>query len=216
MHLVMFDIDGTLVDSAGFDADLYVEAVHRVLGVQIDRHWDAYEHVSDSGILAQVLHEPRFDAGRVELAARVQECFVALVRAYLADQPAAVREIAGAGRLIERLLAAPDVRVAVATGGWEPTARLKLEHVGIDTRRLAMASSSDAMARAEIMRLAAERAMQGAALERATYFGDGPWDRRASAELGYDFIGVGAALRDGVVYPDLGRTDEILARLGVS
>ena len=24
MHLVMFDIDGTLVDSAGFDSELYV------------------------------------------------------------------------------------------------------------------------------------------------------------------------------------------------
>jgi len=31
MHLVMFDIDGTLVDSAGFDCELYVEAVRSVL-----------------------------------------------------------------------------------------------------------------------------------------------------------------------------------------
>ena len=55
MHLVMFDIDGTLVDSAGFDSELYVEAVRSVLNVEIDSDWNAYEHVSDSGILEEVL-----------------------------------------------------------------------------------------------------------------------------------------------------------------
>jgi hypothetical protein len=35
--------------------------------------------------------------------------------------------------------------------------------------------------------------MQGTAFSRATYFGDGPWDRRASEQLGYDFIAVGKA-----------------------
>ena len=44
------------------------------------------------------------------------------------------------------------------------------------------------------MQLAAQRAMQGTAFSRATYFGDGPWDRRASEQLGYDFIAVGKAV----------------------
>ena len=38
MHLVMFDIDGTLVDSAGFDSELYEEAVRSVLDVEIGYH----------------------------------------------------------------------------------------------------------------------------------------------------------------------------------
>ena len=41
MHLVMFDIDGTLVDSAGFNAKLYVEAVRGVLNVDIDSDWNS-------------------------------------------------------------------------------------------------------------------------------------------------------------------------------
>ena len=57
MHLVMFDIDGTLVDSAGFEGDFYAEAVESVLNVRVNRNWDVYEHVSDSGILEQVLRE---------------------------------------------------------------------------------------------------------------------------------------------------------------
>ena len=111
MHLVMFDIDGTLVDSAGFDAELYVEAVSSVLNVEIDSDWNVYEHVSDSGILAEVLRRGWPDSEHAELAARVQERFVALVADYLRRAPGAVREIAGAKRLVDRLLRLPNVRV---------------------------------------------------------------------------------------------------------
>src|SRR5262245_7890681 len=133
MQLVMFDIDGTLVDSAGFDTELYVEAVRSVLNVEIDSDWNTYEHVSDSGILEQVLRGVRPVSEHPSLAAQVQERFVALVGDYLRRAPAAVREIAGAKRLVERLLELPNVRVGVATGGWERTAKLKLAHVGIST-----------------------------------------------------------------------------------
>ncbi|HVJ29425.1 MAG TPA: haloacid dehalogenase-like hydrolase [Gammaproteobacteria bacterium] len=214
MHLVMFDIDGTLVDSAGFDAELYVEAVRSVLNVSIHSDWDAYEHVSDSGILEQVLRTVRPDSEHATLAARVQERFVALVRDYLRRAPGAVREIAGAKLLIERLLGLPNVRVGVATGGWEPTAKLKLAHVGIGTERIGFASSSDAPVRTDIMQLAAQRALHGAKCARATYFGDGAWDRRASAELGWDFVAVGAGVAHAVAYADLRATDAILSRLG--
>src|SRR5262245_19051276 len=214
MHLVMFDIDGTLVDSAGFDTELYVEAVSSVLNVEIDSDWNAYEHVSDSGILEEVLRRVRPDSEHADLAARVQERFIALVSDYLRRAPDAVREIAGAKRLVERLLGLPNVRVGVATGGWEPTAKLKLAQVGIGTERLGFASSSDARARADIMRLAAQRAMHGATFGRATYFGDGAWDRRASDELGYDFIALGGGIAHPVAYADLRDTDAILSHLG--
>ena len=215
MHLVMFDIDGTLVDSAGFDADLYAQAVEGVLKIAIDRNWDAYEHVSDSGILEQLLRDSRFDSDRTALAARVQQQFVGLVRDYLRRDSAAVREVAGAKRLVERLLVLPNVRVAIATGGWEPTARLKLQHVGIDVSGVGFASSSDARARTGIMRLAAQRALGGAPFKRATYFGDGAWDRRASAELGYAFVAVGRGVPHPVAYDDLTDVEAIVGQLRI-
>ena len=63
------------------------------------------------------------------------------------------------------------------------------------------------------MRLAAQRALRGNTLARATYFGDGAWDLRASAALGYDFIAVGGAVAHSVAYADLHDTEAILARL---
>jgi phosphoglycolate phosphatase-like HAD superfamily hydrolase len=184
-----------------------------VTGVVLDQRWGRYEHVSDSGILEQVLRDERFDRDRDVLAARVQEQFVGRVRDYLDSEANAVREIVGAKALIERLRALPNVRVAVATGGWERTARMKLEHVGIDVDRLGFASSSDAPARTQIMRLAGERALRGVLPKRATYFGDGPWDRQASTELGYDFIAVGRGVSHPVAFDDFSDSDAILERL---
>ena len=215
MHLVMFDIDGTLVDSAGFEGDFYAEAVESVLNVRVNRNWDVYEHVSDSGILEQVLREAVLDGDRAELAACVQRRFVGNVSAFLADNPAALREIEGAKRLVERLLALPGVRVAVATGGWQETARLKLRLVGIDPERLAFASSSDALARTEIMQLAARRAMQGTAVQPRHVFRrrrlGSPCQRAARLRFHRGRQGVAHTH----AYDDLRDTDTILARLEV-
>jgi phosphoglycolate phosphatase-like HAD superfamily hydrolase len=211
----MFDIDGTLVDSAGFETRLYVEAVRSILNVEIDSDWNRYEHVSDSGILSEVLNRSEFDGDFSDCVARVQRQFVGLIRDHLRRSPETVREIAGAKRLVDRLLELPHVRVGIATGGWEPTAKLKLAHVGIDVGRVGFASSSDALARTDIMELAAQRALRGSAYTRATYFGDGAWDRRASATLGYDFVAVGSAVPHPVTYADLRETDDILTELGL-
>ena len=55
VHLVMFDIDGTLVDSDEFDGALYAQAVQSVLGADVDTTWSSYENVTDSGILEEIL-----------------------------------------------------------------------------------------------------------------------------------------------------------------
>lgn len=118
-------------------------------------------------------------------------------------------------RLIERLSRQPEVRVAIATGGWYETATLKLRYVGIDPARLALATGSDAVARTAIMRLAQVRAAGDEAFRRVTYFGDGPWDQRASAELGYDFVAVGRGVEHAVRFDDLADHAAIAALLGI-
>ena len=57
---VIFDIDGTLVESSGFEDNLYVAAVRDVLGdVCIRKTWNTYSHVTDTGILRQIMEENR-------------------------------------------------------------------------------------------------------------------------------------------------------------
>jgi len=56
---VMFDIDGTLVESYDVDSKLFVESVYEVTGLSIDANWGRYRNVTDSGILQEKNSECR-------------------------------------------------------------------------------------------------------------------------------------------------------------
>jgi beta-phosphoglucomutase-like phosphatase (HAD superfamily) len=215
-HIVMFDIDGTLVDSVGFDSRCYAETMRSVLDVEVDDTWRPYRHVTDTGILEELLASREFDRPLDELRATAKQKFIAAIRARFASDPVAVREIAGAKALFEHLARLPGVRVAIATGGWAETARLKLAAIGIDPDAVALATSSDRMERVRIMQLAEERALGGVAPKSRTYFGDGAWDKRASAELGYRFIGVGRAVEHDPRFDDFRNRDAVLGCLGLA
>lgn len=215
MQLVCFDIDGTLVDSADVDGTLYADSVRAVLGIELDSDWSRFENVSDSGILHELVERHLPPSSRKAAAEEVRSQFVSNTRAHFAANPHSVREIPGARALVEALLQSPEVAVGIATGGWKETAALKLRAIGLEPDRIAMATSTDAMRRTEIMRLAESRATNGERVAKRTYFGDGVWDQQAARELGYAFIGVGAAVDHNIVFPDLRDLDAILARLGV-
>ena len=103
---VIFDIDGTLVDSTEFEGRLYVAAVLEVLGrVSIRSNWSDYEHVSDSGILRQICHENGLSASRCER--RVRARFGELVSEHLRQQ-GSCQPLPGALRLFDELRNTPD------------------------------------------------------------------------------------------------------------
>jgi phosphoglycolate phosphatase-like HAD superfamily hydrolase len=211
----MFDIDGTLVDSMGFDAELYARAVRAELGadVAIDETWRSYRNVTDSGILEEILAQRDFGLPAEELEARIRRRFAALVRDYLEKNAHTLREMPGAKALVETLLATPGVRVAIATGGWAETALMKLRAVALPFDSLALATSSDARERTRIMQIAEARALAGAVPRRRTYVGDGAWDQRASRELGYEFVAVGNAVAHEPRFDDFSDRDAVLARV---
>jgi phosphoglycolate phosphatase-like HAD superfamily hydrolase len=213
----MFDIDGTLVDSMRVDSHLYARAVRETLGgdVYIDETWRPYTHVTDSGILDEILAQHRFEEPLDELRSSVKRRFVELVRDHLDAGTSILREIRGATALLQELRARPEVRVAIATGGWAETALMKLAAIGVSVDGIGFASSSDAHERTKIMELAAERALRGVVPMTRTYLGDGAWDQRASAELGYRFIAIGRALEHEPRFDDYMDRDAVLACLVV-
>ena len=52
-------ITSTLVNSNGFDSEFYAQAIRELVGVDVDRTWQSYRHVTDSGILAGILEQHR-------------------------------------------------------------------------------------------------------------------------------------------------------------
>lgn len=215
VDLVMFDIDGTLVDSTGFDGRIYAETVDDVLGIVVDRDWSTYPHVTDGGLLDEIMLRNGIADPDGSRHAAVKREFVSRIAGYIRGDPESVREIAGAVALLASLRRRNDCRVAIATGGWFETASLKLRAAGFDLDGVALASSCDAHRRTEIMQIAAGRAIGGLEPRRRTYFGDGAWDRRACAELGWDFVAVGGGVPHPVAFGCFTDRDAILGCLGL-
>ncbi len=215
LHLVVFDIDGTLVDSYGFDAALYADAIRQALGINIDTDWARYTNATDSGILDQVIEENEVEEDRETIQEKVQCEFTRLTESYIEQNASAVREIPGANAFIEHLQQIEDVALAIATGGWESTAKLKLRAIGLDPHKFALATASDAISRMEIIEIVAERSLRGRKAARKTYFGDGLWDKRASEALGYEFIGVGNRVDHHATFLDYRNVEKICTHLGV-
>ena len=187
---VIFDVDGTLIDSHAFDDELYGRALREVLGeVFIRPAWSDYEHVTDTGILREVCRENRLDIRAHE--GPVRRRFGELVAAYL-SRPNACRAIDGGVALFESLRRQPGVHVGIATGGWTHTALMKLQAASYEVQGVVLASADDAFARTEILEIARARLPHS---DRVVYVGDGEWDRKACELLGWPFVGIGERLR---------------------
>ncbi len=191
MHAVIFDIDGTLLQSASIDDDLYKESVHSVLGpVRFRLTLADYEFVTDAGILSQVLKDNSI-APRSDLVETVVARFVNLLECHIrASGP--FDEVPGARRLIGELQASKNHAVAIATGGWRESAELKLKTAGFDLTGVPLATSSESFDRCEIMSIALSRL--GREFQSVSYYGDGIWDRDACLALGWRFFPVGSEL----------------------
>lgn len=188
---ILFDIDGTLIESMAVDTELYFSSIAEVLGpVRIRDRLSDYEHVTDSGILAQLLD----DNGRARdsaVIAAVKSVFVEKIAQHI-EREGPFATIDGAIEFVAAVRESTDKRVAIATGGWRASALLKLESAGFDVDGIPLASGDDSLSRTEIMRAAL--AGIGDDVGSVTYFGDADWDERACRSLGWHFVAVGPGL----------------------
>jgi len=188
---IVFDVDGTLIDSDGFDVACFVEAVKEVLGdVVFQDDWRRYKHATDAGILSQIFEENGL-ASSPALVTEVRDAFGVRVKSYL-EAGGACAPVPGAREAVARLRE-QGMGVGVATGGWSHTARMKLDRAGIPCDGLPLTSSDDFQDRVRIMGECLRKL--GGDPGRAIYVGNGDWDRRATLEAGWAFIGIGPLLK---------------------
>ena len=199
MHLVMFDIDGTLTQTNAADTSCYVRAICEVLKVEkIDSDWHNYQHVTDSGIATELLRRRNHRTTNSTELSQICDRFVDMLDQTFERDQSLCREVPGAGRVLKTLRARADIVIALATGGWERSARLKLRRAGIDVTGLAIATADDAIERDRIMQIARDRAAglcESAQFQSITYIGDGLWDWQASQRMDVAFIGIGSDAR---------------------
>lgn len=188
LHHVMFDVDGTLVQSYDFDARCFIDAVKEVLNVAIDSNWSRYKHVTDTGIVDEIIDLNNLGNRKDKLREEIKHTFVRKIAKRIKEKPA--QEVPGASSFLSRLNSMDNIALSIATGGWYESALLKLNSAGISVSHIPMASSNDHFSRTEIMKIARSRAYTDDTI-KCTYFGDAAWDKKACHELGYNFVLVG-------------------------
>jgi phosphoglycolate phosphatase-like HAD superfamily hydrolase len=217
--LLIFDLDGTLCVSSAIDNDCYQDACRRVLGIdRIDTDWAHYPDATDPVIGRTLIHrhlpQAACNAELVESTLRqLHDVFVDLIRSRMTprdstpapgvvdllleiDERIGTHADANANAAASGNTDALPLHAAVATGGWRPSAELKLRTAGIDlSASVPLRTSSDTPQRVDIIRAAWSAAEQAARTQyppdAVTYFGDGIWDAAATRQLGINFIGVG-------------------------
>jgi phosphoglycolate phosphatase-like HAD superfamily hydrolase len=192
-QLAIFDIDGTLTDTAGVDDDCYRETIAEALGVApsaID--WSGAAHVTDSEIFRWLSQVHGRDEPDERVMARARARFVERLSVQLSAAPTRFSSIRGAGTML-RDLPQRDWCVAFATGGWGPSALLKLRVAEITLDEAVFACADDARTRADIVRLARDRAesFYERHFDRVVSVGDGVWDVQTAAALRLPFVGIG-------------------------
>ncbi len=191
MDAVIFDIDGTLLQSDANDDALYLAAVRDVLGnVDLRPSWGMYTQFTAAGILAEILNDNAIDA-TLERVAAVRDRFVTSVHRHVSEH-GPFAEIPGAKAFVQRPHDSTTHRVAYATGSWRGSALLKLSISGFPVTGVPLATSDDHFERQEIM-LHALRQLNRV-FDTVTYYGDGHWDGVAARALGWKFVPVGRKL----------------------
>jgi phosphoglycolate phosphatase len=222
-RLVLWDIDGTLVDSAGLGRDAFLEAFERVTGAP-PRGLVPFAGRTDMEIALDLLETAGIDHSEQLLGD-----FENALAAAMAERADLVRErgrpFPGVRETLERLGDEPGVTQSLLTGNIEANAEVKLTAFGLNTL-LDMeigAYGSDHRRRGELVAVARRKALdlRGAAFEpeEIVLVGDTPLDVAAAIEGGARAVGVATGpyeqedLRQAgadAVLPDLSDVDSVL------
>ena len=155
-HAVIFDVDGTLLQSAATDDDLYRQSVHEILGpVRFRSSLSDYDFITDAGILSQIFSDNGI-APSAALVSSIERRFLKAIESHISAH-GPFPEVPGARRHFETLRCSGEYAVGIATGGWRSTATVKLESAGFDIRETPLASTNDSPDRVEIMQIALQR-----------------------------------------------------------
>lgn len=187
-HLLVLDIDGTLVDSTRLHRETLRRSIEKASLVNRDTEWSTYRERTDSGIFAEA-HERSFGA---QPSAKECRAFEHLFEREYSEACVALPSLMpGAASLLARAASSPSWRVVFATGSFRGPAAHKLGLLRCLDPLLVTAS--EYRSRRDIVSNAVAAGWAGLSDEArgiAICVGDGVWDARTARELGLPFVGV--------------------------
>jgi phosphoglycolate phosphatase-like HAD superfamily hydrolase len=224
MRLVLFDIDGTLLNSAGLGRTSMRKALGSIFGSPGNPAY-RYDGKTDKQIVRDVMRlEGHSDEHIDSQMERLIEIYLEGLREGAKSGMFNVRPLDGVVELLDALEPRKDVVLGLLTGNVEAGARTKLIAAGINPDRfLVNAFGSDHEHRPELPAIAQKRASEKLGLnipgDRIVVIGDTPADIACGRALGAKAIGVASGhytveqLREHdpyAVFPSLKDTVQLL------
>jgi phosphoglycolate phosphatase len=159
--LVLFDIDGTLVWTAGAGRAAISEALLDQMGTTGPIDGYRFDGKTDLQIVVELMRMAGHPEAESEAHLHaVCDAYLALLADALASREDAMRIYPGVEALLDALDANADVVLGLLTGNLERGAEVKLRAAGVDFARFRVgAYGSDAADRAALPPIAAERAV---------------------------------------------------------
>jgi phosphoglycolate phosphatase len=194
--LVLWDIDGTLVDTAGHGRDAFEDAYLEVVGRPLESRVD-YAGRTDHQIAVAMLEGLEDADGHLP---RVLEQLVPALETRLDRMRAEGRAYPGVPEVLEALDGRENVRQSLLTGNLEANAAIKLRAFGLEGHvdfELGAYGSDPHERRSDLVAVARERAESKLGRPvRPVLVGDTPRDVQAAREAGVRVVAVATGFSD--------------------
>lgn len=197
MKLLLFDIDLTLINTAGAGRRAMIYAFEELFGAQDGMSHADFAGRTDTGILKDALNRQALDWSS-EIEEKFKQAYFEHLKRELRQPNPKKRVLPGILEILDILITRPKLKFGLLTGNWREGARIKLEHFNIYHYFLFGAFSDDSGIRSELPRIAARRFEQTTGQSVSPHdvyiIGDTPHDVACSRPFGAKSVAVATGL----------------------
>jgi len=194
MRLILFDIDGTLVNTGGAGSRAFSRALKAVYGLARGLDGVRLDGKTDLQIVREVFQRQHLSLEVSEESAQeLFDSYIEFLKSELEDVGTRYQILPGVNELLSDLNSNSVFLLGIASGNIAEGARLKLEKGGLNEFFPVGGFGSDSESRTELVRVAVKRAadfVSPAQLNSVVVIGDTPRDILHGREAGAQVIAV--------------------------
>lgn len=195
MKLIVFDIDGTLTNTAYIDEYCFRKIFEDLYDHYINAsEWEMLKNRSgwtDTAVTRIILEEIlKLDFSK-EIN-KIKKSFIELLKNEILKSPDFGVEIPGAFSMLKLIEKSDEFKFALATGSWAESGSFKLDNIGIKAENYPYSNSDISETRTGIIENAIQfsKKQYQCNFDSIFYIGDGQWDYESAKKLNLKFIGV--------------------------